>query len=126
MPTLVLSRRLPSITNVYHWNCKYVISNKNAFCTQTSLLGIPGMDSSLTLSHGTVNWLSGLAGGTAQVLVGHPFDTVKVWLMIVWKVLVFAKVRMQTSNEYKSAIDCVKRTLTHESVQNIDRMSSKY
>lgn len=25
-----------------------------------------------------VHWLSGLAGGTAQVLVGHPFDTIKV------------------------------------------------
>lgn len=30
------------------------------------------------LSHGAVNWVSGLAGGTAQVIVGHPFDTVKV------------------------------------------------
>lgn len=25
-----------------------------------------------------VHWLSGLAGGTAQVIVGHPFDTIKV------------------------------------------------
>lgn len=30
------------------------------------------------LAPGLVHWLSGLAGGTAQTLVGHPFDTVKV------------------------------------------------
>lgn len=27
-----------------------------------------------------IDWCSGLAGGTAQVLVGHPFDTIKVWV----------------------------------------------
>jgi hypothetical protein len=87
------------------------------------LLGIPGMDSSLTLSHGTVNWLSGLAGGTAQVLVGHPFDTVKVCLKLVKIIFIFIKVRMQTSNEYKSAVDCVKKTLTNESVRHCSHLS---
>lgn len=31
-----------------------------------------------TLPPSIVNWLSGLAGGTAQVIAGHPFDTIKV------------------------------------------------
>lgn len=29
-------------------------------------------------SEGVVNFVSGTAGGIAQVLVGHPFDTLKV------------------------------------------------
>ena len=51
---------------------------------------------------GLVHSLSGLAGGTAQVLTGHPFDTVKV--------------RLQTSNKYNGAIDCLVKTVRQESV----------
>lgn len=51
---------------------------------------------------GLVNSLSGLAGGTAQVLTGHPFDTIKV--------------RLQTSNNYRGAVDCLVRTVRQESV----------
>lgn len=35
-------------------------------------------------SQSTVNFLSGTAGGVAQVLVGHPFDTLKVGCSVGW------------------------------------------
>lgn len=34
---------------------------------------------SLGMSEEVVNFASGTAGGIAQVIVGHPFDTLKVW-----------------------------------------------
>ncbi|KAF7504725.1 hypothetical protein GJ744_001794 [Endocarpon pusillum] len=43
---------------------------------------------------------AGAAGGIAQVLLGQPFDIIKV--------------RLQTSNQYNSALDCGKKILTHE------------
>lgn len=36
-----------------------------------------------------VNWLSGLAGGTAQVIAGHPFDTIKVHMDITVHILIY-------------------------------------
>lgn len=50
------------------------------------------------LSESTVSLLSGTVAGMAQVLVGHPFDTVKV--------------RLQTK-EVK-ALDCLRNTLKLE------------
>eukprot|EP01080_Neovahlkampfia_damariscottae_P011217 gene11217-4039_t len=51
------------------------------------------------------NWKNVLAGagsGFCLTMVGHPFDVVKV--------------RLQTSNEFKGVIDCVRKTLTKEGV----------
>lgn len=56
----------------------------------------------MRLDDTAVNWVSGLAGGTAQVIAGHPFDTIKV--------------RLQTSNNYKGAIDCLAKTVRSETV----------
>lgn len=44
--------------------------------------------------------VSGAAGGIAQVLLGQPFDIIKV--------------RLQTTTQYKSALDCGRQILTHE------------
>lgn len=41
-------------------------------------------------------------GGFVSVLVGHPFDTIKV--------------RLQTSTEYKGTLDCIKTTLKNEGI----------
>ncbi|KAF2666952.1 mitochondrial carrier [Microthyrium microscopicum] len=43
---------------------------------------------------------SGAMGGIAQVLIGQPFDIVKV--------------RLQTTQEYKGAIDCASKIWSHE------------
>lgn len=43
---------------------------------------------------------SGAVGGIAQVLIGQPFDIVKV--------------RLQTTSEYKGALDCASRILKNE------------
>jgi solute carrier family 25 carnitine/acylcarnitine transporter 20/29 len=45
---------------------------------------------------------AGSMAGMAQVLVGQPFDTVKV--------------RLQTTQTYSGALDCAKRTLQAEGV----------
>ncbi|KAI8844140.1 mitochondrial carrier domain-containing protein [Chytridium lagenaria] len=45
-------------------------------------------------------FLSGGFGGIANVLAGHPFDTLKV--------------RLQTSNQYKGLADCFKQTVAKE------------
>ncbi|RKO84563.1 mitochondrial carrier domain-containing protein, partial [Blyttiomyces helicus] len=44
--------------------------------------------------------ISGGFAGIASVLVGHPFDTLKV--------------RLQTSNEYKGIADCFKQTIKRD------------
>ncbi|KAI8907922.1 mitochondrial carrier domain-containing protein [Gorgonomyces haynaldii] len=46
------------------------------------------------------SFLSGGAGGVANVLAGHPFDTLKV--------------RLQTSNQYKGLADCFRQTVAKE------------
>lgn len=72
---------LSIISELYICNACLIMIIINACCTQIRVFGLgalPGMESSSKFSHGTVNWVSGLAGGTAQVLVGHPFDTIKV------------------------------------------------
>jgi solute carrier family 25 carnitine/acylcarnitine transporter 20/29 len=46
------------------------------------------------------NLLAGGVGGLASLVVGHPFDTVKV--------------RLQTSQDYTSGRDCLARLLRHE------------
>ncbi|KAJ3176075.1 carnitine transporter, partial [Irineochytrium annulatum] len=45
-------------------------------------------------------FLGGGFGGIANVLAGHPFDTLKV--------------RLQTSNQYKGLADCFKQTIARE------------
>jgi len=56
-------------------------------------------------------FLSGLLGGCAGVLVGHPFDTVKV--------------KLQTQDYrnplYKGTLDCFKQTINHDGVKGLYR-----
>lgn len=56
------------------------------------------------IDQSTANFVSGLAGGVATVLVGHPFDTIKV--------------RMQTSAatgvQYSGVLDCLSKTIRNE------------
>lgn len=56
-----------------------------------------------------VNVLAGCSGGVAQVIVGHPFDTLKV--------------RLQTAppGQYDSALDCLYQTLRRESTTGLYR-----
>ena len=51
------------------------------------------------------DYLAGVAGGVAVVLIGHPFDTVKT--------------RLQTSPSgvYMGTIDCLKQTIKAEGVK---------
>ena len=51
------------------------------------------------------DYLAGVAGGVAVVLIGHPFDTVKT--------------RLQTSPSgvYMGTIDCLKQTINNEGVK---------
>ena len=58
----------------------------------------PAMNAALT------NYIAGVAGGVAVVLVGHPFDTTKT--------------RMQTApaSFYSGTLDCCKKTLRHEGI----------
>ena len=48
------------------------------------------------------DYLAGVAGGVAVVLIGHPFDTIKT--------------RLQTSpgGVYNGTIDCVRKTFQQE------------
>jgi len=63
--------------------------------------------------HGTflAEFLAGTVGGCCEVLVGHPFDTVKV--------------RIQTQSSvnpiYSGAVDCFKKTLEKEKVTGLYR-----
>jgi solute carrier family 25 (mitochondrial carnitine/acylcarnitine transporter), member 20/29 len=54
----------------------------------------------------SVEGFSGLAGGICQVIVGHPFDTVKV--------------RMQTGS-YTGMTDCIRDTLGKERITGFYR-----
>jgi len=57
------------------------------------------------LPRGVIDTLSGTAGGWALVLVGHPFDTIKV--------------RLQTSKQYSGMVDCIKQTVAKEGVRGL-------
>ncbi|ODQ64399.1 mitochondrial carrier [Nadsonia fulvescens var. elongata DSM 6958] len=52
-------------------------------------------------------FIAGGFGGVCAVVVGHPFDLIKV--------------RLQTSNHYNSAFDCVKRTVAKDGVKGLYR-----
>jgi len=51
------------------------------------------------------SFISGGFGGIACVLVGMPFDTIKV--------------RLQTSTQYKGALDCFKQTVAKEGIRGL-------
>ena len=53
------------------------------------------------------SFLAGGAAGVSAVLVGHPFDTLKV--------------RLQTSNEYKGLFDCFQKTIAKDGVRGLYR-----
>jgi len=57
------------------------------------------------LPRGAIDTFSGTAGGWALVLVGHPFDTIKV--------------RLQTSKQYSGMMDCIKQTVAKEGVRGL-------
>ncbi|KAJ2497210.1 carnitine transporter [Coemansia sp. RSA 1972] len=56
---------------------------------------------------GTKSFLSGGFGGMCLVAAGHPLDLLKV--------------RMQTSTEYKSTLDCFRKTLAENGVRGMYR-----
>lgn len=51
------------------------------------------------------SFLGGGAAGISAVLVGHPFDTLKV--------------RLQTSNQYKGILDCAKQTIAKDGFKGL-------
>lgn len=53
------------------------------------------------------SFLSGGFGGCCLVLAGHPFDLIKV--------------RLQTTNEYKNALDCFKKTFAQDGFKGLYR-----
>jgi len=57
------------------------------------------------LPRGVVDTFAGTAGGWALVLVGHPFDTIKV--------------RLQTSKQYSGMMDCIKQTVSKEGARGL-------
>jgi solute carrier family 25 carnitine/acylcarnitine transporter 20/29 len=57
------------------------------------------------IPRGVIDTLSGTAGGWALVLVGHPFDTIKV--------------RLQTSKQYSGMFDCIKQTVAKEGARGL-------
>jgi solute carrier family 25 carnitine/acylcarnitine transporter 20/29 len=57
------------------------------------------------LPRGVVDTFAGTAGGWALVLVGHPFDTIKV--------------RLQTSKQYSGMMDCIKQTVAKEGFRGL-------
>lgn len=54
------------------------------------------------------NFVAGGVGGAFTVLVGHPFDTVKVRLQTM------PAIQPGTQPLYKGALDCVKKTVAKE------------
>lgn len=57
--------------------------------------------------YGAKRFISGGIGGMCLVAVGHPFDTTKV--------------KLQTSNDYSGALDCVRKTLAKEGLRGLYR-----
>jgi len=53
-------------------------------------------------------------GGWAQVVVGHPFDTLKYVHQMQFSL---ARVRLQTNPQYTSAMDCARKTVQQEGVR---------
>ena len=53
------------------------------------------------------NLVAGGFGGLCSLFVGYPFDTVKV--------------RLQTSNSYKSAFDCLSKIVYNEGIPSLFR-----
>jgi len=53
------------------------------------------------------NFLSGGFGGMCLVFAGHPFDLIKV--------------RIQTSNQYKGVMDCVRQTIAKDGAKGLYR-----
>lgn len=56
---------------------------------------------------GVKSFISGGVGGMCLVAAGHPLDLIKV--------------RLQTSNEYKGTLDCLKKTYTKEGIRGLYR-----
>ncbi|KAI9334876.1 mitochondrial carrier domain-containing protein [Obelidium mucronatum] len=52
-------------------------------------------------------FIAGGCGGVSNVLIGYPFDTLKV--------------KLQTSNEYKGLVDCFKQTIAKSGVRGLYR-----
>jgi len=67
---------------------------------------------SLTRFNPGANLIAGGFGGLCSLVVGYPFDTVKV--------------RLQTSSQYKSAVDCFFKTVKHEGFFSLFRYHERF
>ncbi|KAF4124276.1 solute carrier family 25 (mitochondrial carnitine/acylcarnitine transporter), member 20/29 [Geosmithia morbida] len=61
-------------------------------------------------SHDYKGFVAGVFSGMAKLAVGHPFDTVKV--------------RLQTSDRFKGAVDCAMQTVRREGVRGLYKGAS--
>lgn len=55
------------------------------------------------------HFIGGTLGGMAQVIVGHPFDTIKV------------RLQAEGLNAYKNAFDCLVKTVKYEGISSLYR-----
>ena len=62
------------------------------------------------MSENAIGFIAGLLSGITKLIVGHPFDTIKV--------------RMQTSTIHKSPLNCLKQTLKNEGFRAIYKGAS--
>jgi solute carrier family 25 (mitochondrial carnitine/acylcarnitine transporter), member 20/29 len=66
---------------------------------------VDGTKNESAVKAGVRDFLAGTFSGVAQVLVGHPFNTLKV--------------RLQTSSRYKGGMDCFKTTMKEEGFRGL-------
>ncbi len=66
---------------------------------------VDGAKKDSALNAGVRDFLAGTTGGVAQVIVGHPFNTLKV--------------RLQTSTRYTGGMDCLRSTLKEEGAKGL-------
>lgn len=62
----------------------------------------------------TKSFLAGWAGGCGNLIVGHPFDTIKASARSSTLFSLWPQVRMQDNPNYKGALDCLRQTIKHE------------
>lgn len=60
------------------------------------------------LSGGAKEFIAGTVGGIAQIISGHPFDTLKVRLQT-----------QGTSTQFNGALDCLRQTLANEGIKGL-------
>lgn len=58
----------------------------------------------MPLGDSTVEFIAGTVGGWAQVVVGHPFDTIKV------------RMQTQKAGQFSGPLDCLRKSVKYEGV----------